>query len=175
MSGFSEIKRNLRFHRKRRAGSKRPLFVDDSSYFINNIELTNNWPIKCVMCPRTKHMSCDIGYMELNVFRSAIDQMVADNPVHRSGKLVALHHFGERLMHRDVDKFIAYAESQGVSTVLSVNPIAFTDRVIGQLLDSSPSQLFISLDGHDDGSLLQSAGSKNHMSVPRKNCSSISR
>lgn len=158
MSIFSEIKRNLRFHRKRRASSKRPLFVDDSAYFINNIGLTNNCPMKCVMRPRTKHMSRDIGYMELDVFRSVIDKMVADNPVHRSGKLVALHHFGESLMHRDVDKFIAHAESQGVSTVLSVNPIAFTDRVIGQLLDSSPSQLLISLDGHDDDSFFAIRG-----------------
>jgi radical SAM protein with 4Fe4S-binding SPASM domain len=103
-------------------------------------------------------MSRDIGYMELDVFQSVIDQMVADNPVHRSGKLVALHHFGESLMHRDVDKFIAYAEAQGVSTVLSVNPITFTDRVIDQLLDSSPSQLFISLDGHDDDSFFAIRG-----------------
>jgi radical SAM protein with 4Fe4S-binding SPASM domain len=61
-------------------------------------------------------------------------------------------------MHREVDQFIAYAEAKGVSTVLSVNPITFTDRVIDQLLDSAPAQLFISLDGHDDKSFFAIRG-----------------
>jgi radical SAM protein with 4Fe4S-binding SPASM domain len=157
MSWFGDVRKQLRFGRKQRAAARRPL-VAETPYFVCNIELTNNCPMKCVMCPRTKHMSRDIGYMDLDVFCKIIDEMVVDNPQHLAGKLVALHHFGESLMHREVDQFIAYAESQGVSTVLSVNPITFTDRVIDQLLDSAPSQLFISLDGHDDKSFFAIRG-----------------
>jgi len=147
----------MRFNRRRRAAARRPLVVD-KPYFVYNIELTNNCPMKCVMCPRTKHMTRDIGYMDLDLFRSVIDQMVADNPEHCSGKPVALHHFGESLMHREVDRFIAYAEGKGVSTMLSVNPITFTDRVIEQLLDSAPSKLIMSMDGHDDKSFFAIRG-----------------
>lgn len=61
-------------------------------------------------------------------------------------------------MRREVDQFIDYAESKGVGTVLWVNPIAFTDRVIDQLLDSVPTQLFITLDGHEDKSFFATRG-----------------
>lgn len=157
MSVVENVRKYLRFQRKRRASERRPLMVA-SPYFICNIELTNHCPMKCVMCPRTQHMTRELGYMDFAVFQSVIDQMIVDNPQHTSGKLVALHHFGESLMHREVDRFIAYAEGKGVSTVLSVNPITFTDRVIGQLLDAAPSQLFISLDGHDDASFFAIRG-----------------
>jgi radical SAM protein with 4Fe4S-binding SPASM domain len=157
VSWLSSIRKRLRFRRRQRAAARRPL-VSEKPYFVYNIELTNNCPMKCVMCPRTEHMTREIGNMDFDLYRSVIDQMVADNPEHCSGKLVALHHFGESLMHREFDRFIAYAEGKGVSTVLSVNPITFTDRVIEQLLESAPSQLFISLDGHDDKSFFAIRG-----------------
>jgi radical SAM protein with 4Fe4S-binding SPASM domain len=151
---------DYKFWRQKRKAAQRPI-LHSGPYVVCNIELTNNCPMKCVMCPRTKHMTRAVGYMDLAVFKKVIDQMVADNPAHADGTTVALHHFGESLMHRGFGEFVRYAEDKGVRTDLSVNPIVFTPRVIEQLLESPPTVLHISLDGHDDESFRAIRGVRN--------------
>ena len=123
-----------------------PLFA------IDNIELTNRCPMKCVMCPRTNHMTRDQGNMSFEVFKRVIDQFVAVNPELARTKGAFLHHFGESLTHPHIDKFIRYAEEAGVRVKLSVNPLAMKDRVIERLIASPPSYLMVALDGHDNES-----------------------
>jgi radical SAM protein with 4Fe4S-binding SPASM domain len=121
-------------------------------FAIDNIELTNRCPMRCIMCPRTEHMTRAQGYMSFEVFKRVIDEFVAVNPEAARTKGAFLHHFGESLLHPEVGRFIRYAEESGVRVKLSINPLAMKDRVIDALIQSAPSYLMIALDGHDDAS-----------------------
>ena len=121
-------------------------------FAIDNIELTNRCPMRCIMCPRTEHMTRAQGYMSFDVFKRVIDEFVAVNPEAARTRGAFLHHFGESLLHPEVGRFIRYAEESGVRVKLSINPLAMKDRVIDALIQSAPSYLMIALDGHDDAS-----------------------
>ncbi|HOT43695.1 MAG TPA: SPASM domain-containing protein [Spirochaetota bacterium] len=129
----------------------------NKSFSIFNIELTNYCPMKCIMCPRTNNMTRDRGYMELDLFEKAIDE-ISLLPPPPEGEIVWLHHFGESLMHRDFGRCIAYASGHGIRTGLSINPIMLTDEIIEDLVMSELSVLYISLDGHDDESFRRIRG-----------------
>ncbi len=148
---------------KRRELSRRAE-VSEQPFGIYNIELTNRCPMKCIMCARTHHMTRDQGLMDFDLFTRVIDELVSANPryAERDPRYeVWLHHFGESLAHPDFDRFIHYAVSKDVYTGLSINPIMLTQEVTEKLLDSRPSLLFISLDGHDDESFAEIRGLEN--------------
>jgi len=126
--------------------------LSERVFAVDNIELTNRCPMRCIMCPRTHHMTRAQGYMSFDVFRRVIDEFVAVNPEAARTRGAFLHHFGESLLHPDIDRFIRYAEENNVRVKLSVNPLAMKDRVIDLLIESPPSYLMIALDGHDDES-----------------------
>lgn len=126
--------------------------LSERIFAIDNIELTNRCPMRCIMCPRTNHMTRAQGYMSFDVFSRVIDEFVTVNPEAARARGAFLHHFGESLLHPEIDRFIRYAEENGVRVKLSVNPLAMKDRVIDSLIESPPSYLMIALDGHDDES-----------------------
>ena len=127
---------------------------------IYNIELTNRCPMKCVMCPRTKNMTRPQGFMEYELYKRAIDELVSNNREYIDNRLVWLHHFGESLLHPRFGDCIAYASSKGVRAALSINPIMLKDDVIDELLKSKPYLLCMSLDGHDNESFYRIRGVK---------------
>jgi radical SAM protein with 4Fe4S-binding SPASM domain len=123
-----------------------------------NIELTNNCIMKCVMCPRTRHMTRPLGCMDFGLYKKALDELVEINPDFRNNDILWLHHFGESLLHPEFARCIAYASRMDVRTGLSINPIMLKDRIIEELLSSRPYILYISLDGHDDQTFLEIRG-----------------
>jgi len=127
---------------------------------IYNIELTNKCPMKCVMCPRTKNMTRPQGFMDYELYKRAIDELVAQNSEYINNRLVWLHHFGESLLHPRFGDCIAYAASRGVRAALSINPVMLKDDVIDELLKSKPYLLCMSLDGHDNESFYRIRGVK---------------
>ncbi|HPV41177.1 MAG TPA: SPASM domain-containing protein [Spirochaetota bacterium] len=129
----------------------------NKSFSIFNIELTNHCPMKCIMCPRTNNMTRDLGYIDLDIFRKAIDEISLFSPPSGSETLW-LHHFGESLMHPDFDTCIGYASDHGIRTGLSINPIMLKDEIIEKLVISGLSVLYVSLDGHDDESFRRIRG-----------------
>lgn len=145
--------------------------LSERIFAIDNIELTNRCPMRCIMCPRTNHMTREQGYMSFDVFSRVVDEFVAVNPEAARTRGAFLHHFGESLMHPEVGRFIRYAEENGVRVKLSVNPLAMKDRVIDSLIESPPSYLMIALDGHDDESFERIRGVRNayDFSVERLN------
>jgi radical SAM protein with 4Fe4S-binding SPASM domain len=147
--------------------AERPLLAEPI-FAIDNIELTNRCPMRCIMCPRTHHMTRDQGYMSFEVFKRVIDQFVAINPRLASTHGAFLHHFGESLMHPQIERFIRYAEENGVRVKLSVNPLAMKDKVIDFLIASPPSYLMIALDGHDDESFERIRGVRNAYDISVK-------
>ena len=135
-----------------------------------NIELTNKCPFRCIMCPRTNHMTRAQGLMEFGLFTKVIDELVAVNPAYRSREnLVWLHHFGESLVHPEVATFIKYASDRQVPVSLSINPLMLSKKVSEELLDANPRALLISLDGHDNKSFEKIRGIKNAFDQSKKN------
>lgn len=134
-----------------------------------NIELTNECPMKCVMCARTHGMTRDIGYMDFGLFQRVIDEYVRVSPKSARSRELWLHHFGESLTHPAFDTFIRYASDRGVPAALSLNPVMLTEEISTRLLEARPSLLLFSLDGHDDESFLRIRGVKNAYEKSRKN------
>jgi len=130
----------------------RPLIVDHPIE-IMQIELTNNCPFRCVMCPRTHKMTRDTGLMDINLFKKIIDELVELNPQYKEGTLpIWFHHFGESLTHPDFADFIRYANGKGVGTQMSVNPLMFSKKISQDLIDANPTHLLVAFDGHDNES-----------------------
>ncbi|GFK94173.1 S-adenosyl-L-methionine-dependent 2-deoxy-scyllo-inosamine dehydrogenase [Fundidesulfovibrio magnetotacticus] len=130
-------------------------------FTLYNIELTNHCPMRCVMCPRTHAMTRPKGVMEFALFREVVDQLVAQAPKGLlASQPVWLHHFGESLLHPELDRCVAYAESRGLRTGLSLNPLLLSEDKGRALLKAGVSTLYCSLDGHDDASFAAIRGVK---------------
>jgi radical SAM protein with 4Fe4S-binding SPASM domain len=126
-----------------------------------NIELTNNCVMKCVMCPRTNNMTRQRGYMDVGLYKKAIDELVECNPGFRNSEILWLHHFGESLLHPEFGRCIAYASRLNIRIGLSINPIMLKDPIIDELLAAEPYILYVSLDGHDDATFQKIRGIDN--------------
>ena len=157
----------LRSEKRRQMLDARPL-VNELPFEIDNIELTNRCPMRCVMCPRTHHMTRSQGYMDFEVFTRVIDELAEVNPQRARSAGVYLHHFGESLMHPEFARFIKYANDRGVVTRISINPLMLKERLTKQLLDANPTHLLFSLDGHDDESFYRIRGVKNAYTLSKE-------
>ncbi len=135
---------------------------------IFNIELTNRCPMRCVMCPRTRHMTRKQGMMDVALFEKIADELISVNPDYRSGRLVWLHHFGESLLHPEFDRCIIYARGRGLDTGLSINPFMLKGDVPARLLNSAPRVLYVSLDGHDEESFFRIRGMRDGYELSRR-------
>lgn len=139
----------------------------DRPFSLFNIELTNHCIMKCVMCPRTGHMTRAKGYMDVALFQKAIDELAGANPGFSEKNVLWLHHFGESLLHPRFGDCIRYASSANIRTGLSINPFMLTPDVCEELLDAKPDILYISLDGHDDSSFAEIRGMQNAYDISR--------
>ena len=133
----------------------------DKPFSIFNIELTNHCIMNCVMCPRTNNMTRERGYISLDLYKKAVDELLECNPGLIDTDILWLHHFGESLLHPEFGVCIRYASDKNIRTGLSINPIMLNDETIDTLLSARPHTLYISLDGHDDESFYRIRGMKN--------------
>lgn len=129
-----------------------PDFCVSYPFKIWAIELTNKCPFKCIMCPRTNHMTRPQGFMDFELFKKIIDQLVTENPVAIKQYDLLLHHFGESLLHPQFERFMSYAVQQGTRATLSVNPLMLKTNTSRRLLEAKPHKIHVSLDGHDNKS-----------------------
>ena len=106
-----------------------------------NIELTNSCPMKCIMCPR-KYMKRKVGFMKFDLYQKIIDQLKGYTYA------IWLHHFGESLLHPEIDKFIDYAKQNKIKTQLSINPVLLNKNNIQKIINLD--YLHISLDGTNE-------------------------
>ena len=127
----------------------RPISVDHP-FVIQDIELTNHCPMKCVMCPRTHNMTRSLGHMSFETFRRIMDQWAAFDPTFGGTDVVWFHHYGESLVHPEFDRFIRYGRKKGAPVGLSINPIMLSKPISERLIEAEPHTLWIALDGHDD-------------------------
>ena len=129
--------------------------------YIYEIEPTNHCPYKCIMCPRgLGRMRRPVGFMKLETLRCLLDQFP------KTQKLVRLHHFGEAVLHPEIDTMIRVVTERGLFSVLSLNPATLTPTLNQKILASGISVVCFSLDAFSDDGLLQIRGIKR----PFKKC-----
>ena len=143
---------------------------------IFNIELTNKCPMKCIMCPRTLHMTRAQGFMSFDIFKKAIDELVEihtnyaqEHAGYTQKRLLWLHHFGESLLHPEFDMFIDYASRDSIDAALSVNPLMLNEETALRLIRSKLHLVLLSLDGHDNASFYKIRGAKNAYDTSKQN------
>lgn len=112
---------------------------------IHQIEPTNLCNYNCMMCPRGESMTRKIGYMDMHLYKEAINE-ISTFPDGIKKKGIELFHFGESLFHPDIIEMIEYASQSGLNPILSINPALLTEQQINLILDSQPASLIISLD-----------------------------
>lgn len=135
---------------------------------VHQIEPTNHCPYACVMCPRSKRMTRQLGFMETGLFRAIIDEIATFGEPVRS-KEIELFHFGESLLHPELDQMVRYASEKSLSTVLSVNAPELAPAVAERLLAGGPARLIVSLDGYDAESYRQIRGDAADFAVALSN------
>jgi radical SAM protein with 4Fe4S-binding SPASM domain len=104
------------------------------------IELTNHCNLKCVMCPQPRQKR-EAGFMSFELFKSIIDQ------VESYAEVIDLDLFGEILLHKDFDKFIAYGKSKGLKMMVSTNIMLLNEKNSRRLIESGLDFITLSLDG----------------------------
>ena len=135
---------------------------------VHQIEPTNHCPYTCIMCPRSKRMTRQLGFMDQGLYRSIIDEIATFDASVRS-KEIELFHFGESLLHPDIDEMVRYAAQKKLSAVLSVNAPELLPAVAERILASEPTRLIVSLDGYDAASYRQIRGAAADFSLALAN------
>jgi len=106
---------------------------------IQNIEATNACMMNCKMCPR-KYMTRKIGFIDLGLFERIVSQL-------KGNTRVALHHFGEPLLHPKIGRLIEICHKYGIKASISTNPSSLTLEKSRELINAKLDYLHISLDG----------------------------
>lgn len=123
--------------------------------YIYEIEPTNHCPYKCIMCPRgLGRMSRPVGFMKLEILRCLLDQLP------KTQKLIRLHHFGEAILHPEIDNMVRTVSERGLVSVLSLNPATLTSKLIREILAAGISVVCFSLDAFSDQGMMQIRGIK---------------
>ena len=112
---------------------------------IHQIEPTNQCNCSCIMCPRDRYMTRDIGYMEMDSFQRLIGE-ISTFPDGIKAKEIELFHFGESLFHPRILDMVHCTSLAGLKPVLSVNPANFSQDQIDRLSGSGPLKIIISID-----------------------------
>jgi len=108
------------------------------------IEPTNFCNLHCPLCP-AHHASLDnsvkFGYMDINNFKSLIDQ-VKEFIYH-----VSLSFRGEPLLHKNLIDMIKYCTDSGVFSFINTNGTLLNDKIIKGIFDAGLGRINIALDG----------------------------
>jgi len=84
------------------------------------IEPTNICNLSCIYCPQSdseNHFINGKGFMSFDTYREVLDNILSDfNP-----RFVSLHRDGEPLLHKELERFVAYTVGKGIRTGTSSN------------------------------------------------------
>lgn len=123
--------------------------------YIYEIEPTNHCPYTCIMCPRgTGKMKRETGYMELDHFVRILSMFPEGQ------KVVRLHHFGEAILHPEIDTMIRMVGEAGLIPVISLNPATLNERLSRRIVEAAPGIVCFSLDAFTDSALIKVRGIK---------------
>ena len=105
------------------------------------VESTNCCNLECIMCPYTKQTRSK-GVMSYELF-----QKIVDNKWLSHSDFVRFHGMGEPLLNKELINMINYAGERGIKTEISTNICLLDSKRSERLLDSSLTQIIMSLDG----------------------------
>jgi len=107
------------------------------------IEPTSICNLKCAMCPNKSLEKSQLGMMDFDLFRKAIDE--AKDFVHD----INIHHRGEALLHKRLFDMIRYAKQRDVKLKLHTNATMLNEKNAKELLESGLDFISFSFDGLD--------------------------
>lgn len=123
--------------------------------YIYQIEPTNHCPYTCIMCPRgLGRMSRAKGFMEMETLETALED------IHPEQKFIRLHHFGEAVLHPEIDVMIRKVKEKGLYAVVSLNPATMSDSITEKILEAGGNIVCFSLDTLSDNGLKKIRGVK---------------
>jgi len=109
---------------------------------IVNIEPTNICNLRCPLCiTGSMQMKRPYGHMDFEMYKKMVDQ-VADRIIY-----ITLYHQGEPYLHREFNKFVAYAKQKGVYVTTSTNAHFFDEKTAIEVVKSGLDSMIVSLDG----------------------------
>lgn len=109
---------------------------------VYQIELTNYCNSNCTWCNHNK-MKRQHGFMDRDTFTRAISFLEKEQSPFG---FVRLHHFGESLLHPDINEYLTYLKSKGIKWRLSTNGKLLSKTEIRKMLLSYDGELVISLE-----------------------------
>ena len=109
------------------------------------VELTNACNLRCPSCPTNTTMVGvrEKGYMELDLFKSLIDEF----DIFFQKPKIFMNFAGEPLLHELVDSFVAYAHSKGHWVHISTNVTRLSGDLSRKLINSGLSHIYMCIDG----------------------------
>ncbi len=84
--------------------------------FVYHVELTNRCTLDCVYCALTISRRAK-GSMTEPIFRKVVEHMARGSPLN----FIILHHFGEPMLHPELDRFIGIAAERQLNPGFSTN------------------------------------------------------
>ncbi len=106
-----------------------------------NVEVNNACNPDCLMCDRASYYKKN-SRIDLDRFKGLYEQIRAP--------YVALHGYGEPLIHKDLFPIIGYLHEQGARTSITSNLILLTKDNVEPLIRSGLGLLKVSFDSHVD-------------------------
>jgi len=94
------------------------------------------------------------GYLSLKLFEKIIPMF----PLNQ--KLVRLHHFGEAVLHPEIDTMIKMVDQAGLMAVISLNPASLSKDLCRKIIDARPAMVCFSFDAFSDDGLKKIRGIK---------------
>lgn len=113
---------------------------------IYQIELTNYCNSKCPWCNHSK-MQRKKGFMNWRTFEQTVKLLKIAPP---PGNTVGLHHFGESLLHPDINSYLQYLENHNIDWRLSTNGRLLHKAEIRDMLLKFRGLLVISMENGVD-------------------------
>lgn len=98
--------------------------AEAASLRVYQIELTNRCDASCHYCPHGEHRRVR-GFMTEQTFKATLAAM--------QNKVVSLHHFGEPLLHPDLERLVEIATTYGIVTGFSTNGRLLTQERLDAL------------------------------------------
>jgi len=106
------------------------------------VEPSTHCNLQCVLCPVTKGLNRPVGHMDLELFRTIVDEL-ADHAF-----FCHLWDWGEPFLNPAIYDMIAYAKSRGITLVSSTNGHVFADaRHADRLVSSGLDTIIFAIDG----------------------------